>query len=55
MAKALEYKLHILNIACIWAIYSLAQMQAVFADVFVLLLNDTEHLYPHAHPRIPLT
>ena len=49
LAKALERTLRALGVLPARAIGSLAQMQAVFADVPVLLLDATER--PHHRPR----
>ncbi len=49
LAKALERTLRTLNVLPARAIDSLAQMQAVFADVPVLLLDATER--PHHRPQ----
>ena len=49
LAKTLERTLRALGVLPARAIGSLAQMQAVFADVPVLLLDATER--PHHRPR----
>ncbi len=49
LAKALERTLRTLGVLPARAIDSLAQMQAVFADVPVLLLDATER--PHYRPQ----
>ncbi|MFD2785105.1 transposase family protein [Hymenobacter rubripertinctus] len=49
LAKALERTLRTLNVLPARAIDSLAQMQALFADVPVLLLDATER--PHHRPQ----
>lgn len=48
LAKALERTLRTLGVLPVRAIDSLAQMQAVFADVPVLLLDATERPYQRA-------
>ena len=52
LAKALERTLRALDVLPARAIDSLAQMQAVFADVPVLLLDATERPYRRAHAAV---
>ena len=52
LAKALERCLRTLGVLPARAIDSLAQMQAVFADVPVLLLDATERPYRRAHAAV---